>query len=220
VAYTIIDTNVHREIQYHLLETVNGGSSYASGLYTTSEVVARMNYRLREFNKLTNVVTKRSTSLSTTANVTEQPIPTDAINLIRVGYPDSLGTTYEVREGSALEADMIIADLRGANAAVDLPKVYTQEFGAVLTIDMLPPPNAVRAIDYIYSPQPTLLPDPPNGATLQCPDDFTPFVKFGVLADLFNKSGEAHDPERAALCQSIYELGVKVAQGWVYGGAA
>ncbi len=53
--------------------------------------------------------------------------------------------------------------------------------------------------------------------TFSIPDDLTPFVKYGALADLFGKSGETYDPFREQICQQLYELGIDVARAWVSG---
>lgn len=126
--------------------------------------------------------------------------------------------TVEILRGSMLEGDLFVADLLGANAAVDTPTIFTQEVADVLKLSMIPPPNAVKGMDYIYVPQPTTLATPSDStATVPIPEDFAPFLKFGLLADLFNKSGETHDPMRAAICQDLFDLGIEVARTWVSG---
>ena len=123
--------------------------------------------------------------------------------------------SIEVLKGSNLEADWSKGDLFGANAAVSIPNIYTLEVSDVLKIALLPPPNAARRLDYIYTPYPTTLSAPTtsiDGGTVELPDDFTPFLKYGILADMFGKTGEAHDPAREQLCNQLYELGIELAR--------
>jgi hypothetical protein len=80
----MIDNDFYTLIQYHLIEDIDGGFEYASGLYTDDEVVARTNYRLLEFYKRTNIVSARDITLSTTANVRDQVYPDDMIDVIRL----------------------------------------------------------------------------------------------------------------------------------------
>jgi hypothetical protein len=47
---------------------------------------------------------------------------------------------------------------------------------------------------------------------LSIPDDFTPYIVWGVLGEMFSKEGEASDPERAQYCRERYEEGVELAR--------
>jgi hypothetical protein len=126
----------------------------------------------------------------------------------------------EILRGSILEADWLKRDLRGSNAAVAIPQIFSMEIAAEkIYLSMLPPPNAVRGLEYIYVPRPTTLELPANNTDqeIDLPEDFIPFIKFGVMADLFSKSGEAHDPVRAAICQDLFELGVELGRYYVGG---
>jgi hypothetical protein len=212
MAYTVTDQAVYNELQYHLLEAANSGASYGSGLFAVAEVVDRVQHRLSEFLKDTGVHVVRSTATSSTANVNAQSTPSDVLDVVRVGFPNSSSNTIPVPRGSALDSDLTKADNVGSNAAQDVPDYYTYDDAAIQTISFFPPPSASRAIDYLYVPQPTALPATPDGTVLDCPDDFTPFIKYGALADLFSKNGETHDPTRAAICEQLYQLGIDAAR--------
>lgn len=79
------DQDLYTTVQYHLIEPTDGGLTYSSGLYTATEVTARLNYRLKDFYKKTNIIADRDISLSTTANVRDQDYPSDMIDIIRLG---------------------------------------------------------------------------------------------------------------------------------------
>jgi len=214
----LTDQNLHNEIQYHLLETPNSGSSYGSGLYTSAEVQARINLRLNELSKRTGFNATRSTAISSTANVQTQSVPADFMDMIRVSFADTNGVKHVIPRGSTTEANKLIQDIVGSDAAVDVPYIYTTDTGdGVPGIVLYPPPSASRTLDYIYLQRPTALNSTPNGTALGLPKDLCPFVKYGALADLFNKTGEAYDPERAGLCQQLFELGVQLVQSYTYG---
>lgn len=217
MSYNVTDFQLTNEIQMALLETPNNGSSYSSGLYTASEVAAALNYRLRDFYKRTGIAIKRSTDYNTNANAVSQNLPVDIVDVVRVAYPDSNGDVVAIVPGSQLEEDIFTSDTYGSNAAIDVPQVYTLDVSGVLQLNLLPPPDASRTLDFVYVPQPTSLPSSPDGTLLECPTDFTPYIKYGALATLFGKSGETYDPMRAALCEQLYELGVQVARQWVTG---
>lgn len=58
----------------------------------------------------------------------------------------------------------------------------------------------------------------PIAFTLTSPNDFTPAIKYGVLADMLTKVGRGQDLIRAAYCESRYQEGVEAAKimlaGW------
>jgi len=214
------DRQIINEIQYHLLETPNDGASYGSGLYTAAEVQARLQYKLYEFAKRTGYLVKRSVAISTTADRPYVDVPSDCIDIIRIAYPNSVGTMISIPLGSTMEAQTYVNDLVGTNSSVDVPYMYTTDVGVsadISRITLWPQPNASRTIDIIYIAKPTALNSTPNGTALEIPSDLCPFIKFGVLSDLFNKSGEAYDPQRAQLTAELFNLGVQVARTYISG---
>ena len=217
----LTDQNLHNEIQYTLLETPNSGASYGSGLYTATEVQATLNLRFAEFAKRTGYLSKRSTAVSTTANTQTVSMPSDLIDLVRVGYPNSSGTITSIPRGSLVEAQAFITDLIGSDSAVDVPYMCsldsnTQDY---MKLSFYPWPNASRTLDFLYIALPTALPTTPNGTALNLPKDLCPFIKYGALADLFSKTGEAYDPARAQLCSQLFELGIQITQSFISGSA-
>lgn len=213
MSYSVTDSNLCNEIQMTLIETPNSGVSYGSGLYTSAEVAARLNYRLRDFYKRTKIVTKRdATNYAANANQREQNLPLDCIDVIRVAYPDTNGSVVALMPESIGATDMLVNDLWDSNAAVDQPGSYSLDNAGVKQLSFLPPPATARTVDFVYVPQPTTLASTPDTTLIECPDDFTPYLKWGVLADLFGKSGETYDPVRAGICNQLYELGVQMAR--------
>ncbi len=51
-----------------------------------------------------------------------------------------------------------------------------------------------------------------SGIAMTIPDDWTPYVLWGALADLLNHDGPAYDPVRAKYCQTRYDEGVELAR--------
>ena len=216
----VTDQNLYNELQMHLLETENSGASFGSGLYTVAEMVARTNYRLDLFNALTGVRVTYNASQNATTGVKGQDISTaapDMINPLYVFYSSNAGTTYYMLpKGSSLEADMYIT----TQTAVTLPSHYTLDSARTLGINLFPAPTFTGSngkINLAYIPKVGTLPATPDGTGLSIPDDFTPFIKYGVLADLFRKSGETYDPVRAEICEQLFSLGVEVTKGWLSG---
>ena len=218
MAYSITDRQLYNSMQYTLLETPNNGASYGSGLYTAAEVASRTNQRLDLFNKLTAIHAKNNVTDAVTANVRNQTLTNlvDLVDMLEVSYKPT-STWNVLPPGSATEADSFLGDQVGSDAAQSLPFFYAIEVAPLLEICLYPPPSSAGTLRMAYVPTLDNLSTTPDGTTIRLPDDFTPFIKFGVLADLFNKSGEAYDPVRAQLCEALFQLGVQTAQSWVSG---
>jgi plastocyanin len=50
------------------------------------------------------------------------------------------------------------------------------------------------------------------GVAMTIPDDWTPYVLWGALTDLFSHDGPAYDPLRAKYCEQRYQEGVELAR--------
>lgn len=196
---------------------------FGTGLYTSAEVAARLTYRMNLFNILTNcLVTFPSTPVSLVSGQKAQDISTlspEPIDILEVFYTNDAGVTwYSIPRGSATEVDEYISN----NNTVTIPSVWNIDTAVPLQVNLSPAPSFTGTNGQIilaYISKIPSIPNPPiiGGTPLAIPDDFTPFIKYGVLADLFNKSGEAYDPIRAQLCESVFQLGVQVSQAWLSG---
>jgi len=51
-----------------------------------------------------------------------------------------------------------------------------------------------------------------SGIFLSVPDDYTPYLAWGVRADMLNGEYEGNDPKRAAHCESRFEEGIELAR--------
>lgn len=213
----VTDTALQNEIQYHLIETANGGLSYSSGLYTPTEVQARLNYRADTFNKLTNITTSIITFNAVSGNKSQDisQILDNYIDIIAVYFTPDGGTTwYSIPHGSSSEGDTFLTD----QSAITIPNLYTLDSAKQLSINFFPAPTFTGAngrIAIFYLPNIGELMPATVGVSFKIPDDFTPYIKYGTLADLFRKAGQTYDPQRAEICESLFELGVAVAEGWI-----
>jgi len=105
-----VAADVGQEVQQHLVEpTVDGGTTFASGLWTVTEVINYFNQRQYRFLRDTQLLLTR-TSLVTTPNVNRQPLPTDWIVTSRATWQDIANMFTEIPRGDTWEADHAILD--------------------------------------------------------------------------------------------------------------
>jgi hypothetical protein len=92
------------------------------------------------------------------------------------------------------------------------PEAYSIMGPPPLQVQIAPVPQLGGQLELlIVSAGPTL--NPSTVATpVGIPDDLTPAIKWGALADLLGKDGIARDPIRATYCEQRYQLYVQLAR--------
>lgn len=183
------------EIQRHLLEPViDDGHTWS--FHTRDEVLTSVDQRIARILVETGVLRKR-VSIAINANIAEYNLPTDLIEIRRISL-----------EGSPLaRMDDFLLDnaTPGWQTMTGVPYAYIEEPRPSLTIRLVPIPTADATIVVNYVPLPDAV---SNCNPLPLPATMIPYVKWGVLADLLSKEGEANDPQRATYCEERFVEGV------------
>jgi hypothetical protein len=91
------------------------------------------------------------------------------------------------------------------------PQAYSVSASPPLTVQLFSPPLASGSLDLITVQSGATL-NPAGGVVMGVPDDFTWVVRFGALADLLGKDGQAYDPTRAQYCEQRWDEGVALAR--------
>lgn len=212
---TVTEQNVMNEIQYHTLETPNSGSSLVSDMWTIGEWVDYLNVRMAHFTAETKLILTRETPFSSVIDQSQydlgSSVSTDLLEVHRVVWLDSSGNSHGLREDSTLTYDRLLPSWT-TSAASQEPEAYVRAGRPQLKIELLPAPSAAGTVDILYTKRPAQLPQTVDTTTLDLPNDFTPYVKYGVMADLFAKEGQANDPQKAEYCEARYQEGIAIAR--------
>jgi hypothetical protein len=209
------DQDTLNEIQYQLLETPNSGVSWGSGCWTAAEVIQYCNQRQHRFLKETGILYSQL-PIQVGAGVSEVDLPDVWIATLRASWRNfTTGQITEVPRSSWWEADHSIPAWPSQTAA--RPQLYMDTEGSQnLKGHLAPPPTAAGELSLICVALAGLLDG--TGEIWTVPYDFVPYVKYGVMADMLNKVGRAHDPQRAGYCEARYNEGVEAAKlmlnGW------
>ncbi len=204
--YSTTVCRILEEIQYHLLETPNEGASWGSGLWTVTEVVSYLNQRLARFYMETGVM-QVHTTISGTAGQEKYDLPENWIDTRRVAWSQG-GVVQELPRADAFTVDNWIPTWETVSSG--RPSCYVEDPNASLQLRVARVPDTNGTIDLIGVQQhPTMTND---CSLLYLPDEWCSYVKWGVMADMLSKEGEANDPERATLCEARYGEGVKLAR--------
>jgi hypothetical protein len=207
---SVLDTDFLSEIQQTVVEnTVDGGVTWQSGLWTATEVLQYAIQRQNRFMKESGLLYAQIEQ-NTTANTAQNTLPTDWMTTVRVAWKPIGGTYKEVPRGSLWEADLAFPTWPTVSRT-DHPQQFADFEGPdTLNLWLLPPANVNGVISLLYL---SLADDLTGiGEIFTVPDEFVPYIKWGVLADMFNKAGRAHDPARAEYAQQRFQDGVETAK--------
>lgn len=193
------------EIQRHLLEDPNGGQTWSSGLWTQDEVLALLNERIANFMVETGIIQQRVT-IPIVVGQGAYNLPTDWIEIRRV-----------VLTAGAVSTELPRVDLTelsswtpGWEDTPGTPTCYMEVPNPSLTIRLNAVPTGTGTLELTGIQLPPLA--VAGCLALPLPDEWMVYVKWGVMADLLSKEGEANDVQRAKLCEARYGEGVSLAK--------
>jgi hypothetical protein len=192
------------EIQRHLLETPDGGVTW-SLLFSAAEVLRLINERLVRFLLETGILRKRS-QISVGSGTPTVDLPSDLIEVRRVAWAGATVSGLARMDPFGMDAG-----LPGWEGGSGTPYAYVEEPLPALQVRLVQTPSANGTLDVIYVYDPATLTGLCSLA-IPLPAMFVPHVKYGVLADLLSKEGEASDPQRAGYCESRFAEGVELAR--------
>ena len=209
----LTDQNILAECQYHLVEPVDNGATWPSGLWTAVEVSRALNGRQQRFLQATGVVLSRTT-LPTIPNTHHFDLPEDWLVTRRLAWQGPDGSYREIPPADGWSADH--AERTWLHETARRPRIYMETDPPTLRVRLAPASydNGILHVLYVASPA-TL---GTSGVAFTAPDEVVAPIKYGVLADLLLKRGPAFDPDRAAYCEARFSEGVEAAlallRGW------
>lgn len=210
LAYSVTDRQLITEIQYHLLETAtNGGSWAGTDQFTYQDVVNALQRRLNQFLLESGMV------LTFGSSVVVNPVS---------GRFTLSDTVIDLRRGSWLTTDnthsVLWREDEWAISTYDqqwtqtpaTPVAYSVSVTPPLEVQLAPPPAANGTFEYIATLTGATLDPASTGTILGVPDDHTPTIKWGTLADLLAQDGQGTDPARVAYCEQRWQEGIALAK--------
>lgn len=200
------DQQLLSSIQRLMIETVDNGATWSSGLWTVAEVIDYANQGQREIIKETGCNQKRNT-IAITANNFRFDLPTDWINTTRLTHIDSNSRNRRVPRADSMQADLMVPTWRTTTSA--FPQAYNDGDLPTLTIQIMPAASVNATLGIIYSWIGTTLSN--SGVTLSIPDELVPALKYYIMGSMFDKLGRAQDIERAQYCKLRYIEGLTAA---------
>lgn len=219
------------EIQRHMLEVYSDmGKTWFDPFWTRDEVLDWLETRTNQFLVATGAF-REQVIVPATAEI-ELPNLNDLRRAIYFDGVTGASTPLEIADthqkdmsvpgwGSAAAGtpDTIIVWGKGITARLSPPPT-----GGTVLLDYVPrfvvrESEKMRGVWWDQFGPPVLLSNgidatiwPGFNKTLPIPNIFYPYIKYGVMADMLSKEGEAQDVKRAQYCEQRFNEGVELAK--------
>ena len=198
---TVTDTYLYTQMEAMLLEPMSGGTWTGTTQYNIGLLSAALQYRRDEL--------LLQSAANTVNLLTEAPLMT-----VRTVLPDITLDLFRVRyipQDKSMPYVLGREDVATANAFGPLlnikpnpPDSWMITASPPLTFDVSCQPNQPATFDMLVSNAGAGF-FPPSPALVGIPDDWTPALIYGALADVLANSMEGEDQARAKYCLMRYE---------------
>jgi hypothetical protein len=227
ISYNLKDTDLISIMCYHLIEPqlTGAGAWQGSDQFILADIVQALQRRRDQFLVETGMVTTQQK-----LNVLSPPsgrmlLPDNIIDVRRACWIAPAGPygsgNYGAGSygGSFLFSSLWNTDEWAArafranwsNTPKNPPDAHSVAGTPPLTLQFVPPPLASGIVELITVNSGAPL-NPAVGVLLGIPDNFAHVVKWGALADLLGRSGQASDIFRAGYCQARWQEGIQIAR--------
>ena len=198
------------EVQRHFLEPIiDGGKTWQ--LWTAEEVQQAFLLRLNRYLLETGVLRKEE---SAAASDGTGLLSQDVLEVRRVQwrYSDGRKAPRGLTRIDHLQADHATVGEWDEDVGEDEPISYREEVTGqdTMILQTYPKPDANGFLGVRYVPYGNVLFD--DCGKLPIPRMLTWVVKWGLIADLLKKEGEANDPKRASAAEAMYKRGVELSK--------
>lgn len=212
VAYTATDVEVANNVLSALLEpTLTYPVWTGTGQFYLEQLQAALQNRLNQFLGDTGCTVVQIT-VNDSAPTESIALPDAALDVRRAAWVASAGPP-------AVEYPLGRADEWAEQAydpgyiPVAVPSNYALFTDNPLALRIVPPPSLAGAVDLLLvEAGPAVNLDPSSPVILGIPDDLSPALKWGVLADLLSADGQARDQARASYAEQRYQEIVQLAK--------
>jgi len=218
LGYSVTDVEVANNVLSVLLEPQLSVSWSGTGQFTFAQLQSAFQNRLNRFLGETGCVVTQQTVNGPPPPVDLIDIPDSVLDVRRAAWIPLPGQAPVNPPFPASELDRIDewaeqVYLPGAAQNPDVPTSYSVFGVPPVTLRLIPPPADTGNVDCLFVLSgPTVNLNPAAPVVLGIPDDLTPALKYGILADLFGSDGPSRDYPRAQYCEQRYAEIVQVSR--------
>jgi len=211
LARTHTDRDLILEMQYMLLEPPDtvGWTWKGTDMFTLDELAKALERRRNQFLAETACVLTRTTPVIGAPAGGRFALTDSVVDVRRLSLLDPLGVHHHLWR---TDEYAMTAFTQGQWAVTPVPPyAYSVMATQPVQVQIAPVPNDTYTADLITVNSGATF-APAIGATLVgVPDDLSCAIRWGALADLLGKDGQARDPARAQFCEKEYKEDVEAA---------
>jgi hypothetical protein len=210
LASSLVDSDLVRVIQAHLLEPSTGTSWTGSDQFTLDMLSRSLERRRNQFLRESGMQLTQVEQVVGPPPITLVSLPDTTIDIHRVAFKPVSETYYNLwRE----DEHSLNAFLPSWQIDAGRPTCYTSVLRAQPSLTFAPPAANSGTLHTITTQTGASL-DPSVGVALGLPDSFSWVVKWGALADLLGADGQVRDAARAQYAEERYQMGLQLAKGY------
>lgn len=209
---SVTDTYVANDVVYRILENGAADANFptlTTSQFTTTEIIDCLNRVQQGFLLDTGAIVTRTTI----AGIVGQPkydLPVDSIRPRRLTWNDASDSlTRVLTQADTWELDTGAGSSPGAwPNDRDIPITWWETTLPQQQVAVAKTPLNAGTLSLMYVALAQTLTG--LGVNLTVPDDFTPYILWGTLAELLSSDGPSFDPVRAQYCHQRYNEGVEL----------
>lgn len=210
LGYTVTDRDIIKSLQYHLLESATSQAAWSgTEMFTLDDLRYAVERRRNQFLSDTGTVLTRSLINVASPPIGRQPLPDTVIDVRRAAWLGAAPLNYYNTLWREDERMLTAAD-QGWSVNPGAPEAYSIMAPPPLTMQLAPVPLSSGQVELLSVDSGASLNPVANATVLGIPDDLTPAVKWGALADLLGMDGIARDPVRAQFAEERYQQYVQL----------
>lgn len=206
----ITDQDQLLEVQAVLQED----ATFSNGLWTLAEVLGYFNQRQYRFLNDTKILAARA-DLPWIPGEAEHALPEDWMVTIAASWFDAASREVTpLPPSDSYEMDHLLGP--EGSVTTGLPQAFRDaDTTDTLTIAVAPAPAAPGTLGLLYVALSEILDG--TGRLFDLPDDFVPYIKYGVYADMLGKTGRGQDLLRARYAEQRFQEGIILTQSLLSG---
>lgn len=203
-------------VNFHLIENI-GLASPTSEVTSLDEILKFARNRVNQFQFQTGLILSKKNFTMSSPNDNSLVVDDEILDIVRAAYVnlDELFNPDEVFPlGLDDESSIGYFNRNAFNSTVDIPEFYTTILGNLNTVKIYPSPSNLGQLEIISVngiPAATVL---ALATKVGIPDNLVPYIKWGILADIYSKDGIAFNPAMSAYCEDRWNEGLIVGKNY------
>lgn len=214
IPFTVKDTDAESLLCYNLIENQpSAGVWNGTDQFSIDDLTQALQRRRDQFLVETGMVLTRTLLSGLVPPVGQILLPDSVIDVRRASWIDAITGNVSILWKSDEFRAQALNPGAWLTSPAPIPQSYSTAVTPPVTMQLLPPAGNPGRVEMITVNAGAAL-NPATGVLLDIPDDFTWVIRFGALADLLGRDGQARDASRAAYCESRWQEGILVARAY------